>query len=355
MEAQGQADLKTSLAMVNDALRHPGSFGTVAVDVTPSHRVWRRGQAREVATIGIMPALLEAKKHIESRLTREPPRIGLPGPGIDTLAKGLGIIGIAAFAILFAAYYQFYSTVGIKPEDIGVGYTYVVTRSIGMLFVLIAAAAYVGYPVAMSAMGRRRRLRSGKPPPRMSNSRTALIAVTLVAYACGTILLIFRHRGSNAVFVGMAVVFFLLGTMALVQCFVRNLSSRLYYLTTVAIVLLGFAVGLATYAHDLGERVRRGGEASPVMLLGAPLLDVQARYVSVQWIGPPGQRPDTLFSGSGPICVIDLGRNASTAYMLTTGRGPGDIGRWDLVYLPITMVAVSGASLPDCRDPVIAG
>ncbi|MFG1997381.1 hypothetical protein ACGFJ7_46135 [Actinoplanes sp. NPDC048988] len=135
VEAQKEAELKTSLAVIDDALQHPDSFGTITVDITP-----------------------------------QTTRIDLPGTGIDTLAKGLGVVGIAAFAILFAAYYQFYSTVGVRPEDIGVSYTYVVTRSFGMAFVLIAAVAYAEYPLVMNATMIRRSA-ARRSPPSCSDSR----------------------------------------------------------------------------------------------------------------------------------------------------------------------------------------
>jgi hypothetical protein len=72
---------------------------------------------------------------------------------LDQLAALLGMLGAAVFGGLFLAYNEFYVGMGISPEDVGVSYLYVLSRSIALGALLLIGVVYGAVPVLANPKG----------------------------------------------------------------------------------------------------------------------------------------------------------------------------------------------------------
>ena len=342
---QDPAQLRASLRRVDDAMAHPQSFGTATVPLTPQRRnVFRRGAETEIAALGILPLLLESKALIEERLAEEA-EPWLPELGLDAMVKALGLIGIAAFGMLFVAYYRFYSAIGVRPEDIGVTYAYVLARSIGLALIVLAAIAYVVAGILSQGIRRWRRW----PRAPKSVVRHLIGAVGPIGFSAGVFALVRDDGVRSASNTAASVLLIALGAVLTVGWLGGRLPVRLAAASIVTTVPLAFAVGLAVHAHNLGAGVRAGGTVDPLTVLGAPLLDVQARAVVVEWVGPAAQRPANVFGAEARLCATDLGRSQSTQFLMTEDRADGPPAV-RLVQLPVGMVSVRELARAACWD-----
>jgi hypothetical protein len=217
----------------------------------------------------------------------------------------LGFVGVVVFGGLFQAYYEFYSGVGLSPEDGGVDYAFVLARSIGLGALLVAGMAYFAFIFGLSGSlpyGRERDTRYA----RLAIWRCALLLIVGVAsilflrnysgiYAPvrgGEITI--RALGLGAILFSFGITFIIAGFMDLILVVrsargLRKPERGIVFIIFAVSLLVGIPAGLSYYAGGLADQARSGYEVAAPRILGIPLLDVQAEWVDIQWVGPPGQ------------------------------------------------------------------
>jgi hypothetical protein len=354
IDSQDRGGLRDSLKLLNEAIVQAESFGKVKIIVAPSARARSESPDASGTTVefGAMPTLLRRRQYVEHKL-QEQRGLRFPADRFSGIGKQLGILGIAVFGILFVAYHQFYSALGVTPEDVGVNYVYVLARSIGLMLIAALLLAYVGYQVLlMSTLQKREMLnkRERRSVIMTKKERVRSAVVGCVSIAAGVVFYIWLpddpFERAASIFAVVAVI--ATGTLSVAVALKGRRAERLTFLGVGLMSLfLAFSVALATYARDLGKEALAGSVVEPVDLVGVPILDIEARAVAVQWVGPAAQRPTNLFFGGQEVCAIDLGRSSTTQFLLA---GPTEVpANWTLVRLPIaTVVTRSLASLQAC-------
>ena len=59
---------------------------------------------------------------------------------VETVLKALAIAGALVYGALFLGYRNYYSALGLSPEDVGVSNTYVLVRSVGFIALMALPA-----------------------------------------------------------------------------------------------------------------------------------------------------------------------------------------------------------------------
>jgi hypothetical protein len=256
----------------------------------------------------------------------------LPIPSVSTLEKGVAVGAATLYGALFLAYRTYYAAISADPEDMGVTSTYVLVRSpIYILTLLIIALAVwwacdsctqaAGAPPRQSAQ---RIIRQVLPPV----AATSVIIVSFAHFLCGPSLswLLPSLRGP-AVYVPY-VLLFMLGPLTYVpalayrrlalQCRERQAmitGRNLSIMVVVAVALILPCSALMLRANYMASLARSGIPFSSVEYLHIPLLDIEAVPVTIDWIGPPSQRPPELFGSNSLQSAhgLLLGRSQSAA------------------------------------------
>lgn len=294
------------------------------------------------------PLMVPSKDRVEQSAK---PRSPLTLLSFQDLAKASTVLGAGAYGILFLAYQAFYGQIGIRPEDVGVTYSYVLARSIG--FVAVVAVLFVftlGTYAYASLIGDKKSADATSDSVRRDKPNR----IEYVFYSAGLL------AGSFLVWFGWAKFYdavslfeymwyptqALLGILIVLHAALRLVAFgnpdrriRLIALVGLPAVILGVAIGTIRYGDALGRQAASGVAVSPVTIRGLPFLDVEARPAAIEWVGPPGQRPGG-WPPSGRRCVLALGQNSSTFFAITSGG--------KLLRTPLLMVSVDVGDAVQC-------
>ncbi|MGY1778763.1 hypothetical protein [Geodermatophilus sp. SYSU D01036] len=248
------------------------------------------------------------------------------------------IAGITLFAAIFTAYQRFYSTFGLQPEDVGVNYPFILSRSVafGLLIVIVSIAVaalpfgiekvngpwrailpMLGWSVfaAIVAYGSMRLTLVNNPPPAGSQR-----ADDVVVWA------------AMGLFAGWLAILIVWTRIRLTGRPGRAKERRLRGGLMAASLLICLTVSLNLTAARMATLVENGHSVGPLHLFGLPLVDVSASSALVQWIGPPEQAPAGVLPDTSPLCVRIIGQNASMVFWTTGGM---------VVRMPAENVAVT--------------
>ena len=180
-----------------------------------------------------------------------------------TLPRALAallVLGVVAELVLRGVYAQFYSALGLAPEDVGLGYGDLLPLAAATLAVAAAAAAagllYVALLTYAAALAIT--LRGGRLP---SGLRAVLLPAELVA-----------HEGPIDV------------AAALRAALAGARRVGVLLLAGGLLAALAFVVGLYAGAADEAGSVIQGGDARRGTVLGVPLPSIHAERVVVRWM-----------------------------------------------------------------------
>jgi hypothetical protein len=260
------------------------------------------------------------------------------------LLKISALGGALLYGILFLGYYTYYRRLELRPEDLGVSYTYILVRSIGFMGLMCAILGIMSLIYLISTRW----------------DEGTITAADILRYisllALGGILIAYASliSPSNWPSWAQSVIYFTTISIAFIGVFLtlrdrdKGRDSNKGLITFAVLALLVTIVlptaAVVTRANNLANQVLAGSPIVPYNLLGVPILDVSASPVTVTWIGPANQRP-AIFSAASPEPVhgLLLGTEAGTAeagtVVLLIKNGHG----FDIVQIPSNLVIVEGS------------
>jgi hypothetical protein len=270
----------------------------------------------------------------EQNAAKAKPRWSLPSDLLKVSALG----GALLYGILFLGYYTYYGRLGLRPEDLGVSYTFILVRSIGFIAIM---GTMLGILSIIYLIGRQ-----FKPGPTTRGDMVRYITagplgVIFVVY------LIFISPSSWPSWVALLV--FLAALLFTFLALYLTDKHRTIGLTSFAVLALLATVVLPTTAivaraNNLASQVLAGNSITPYELFGVPILDVSASTVTVDWIGPANQRP-AIFGSKSPESVhgLLLGTEAGTAQAGTVVLLIRYNDQPDIVQIPGNLVTVESS------------
>ena len=214
--------------------------------------------------------------------------------------------GALLYGVLFLGYYNYYRQLGLRPEDVGVSYTYILVRSIGfiVLMLLVLGAMAVIY-LAVTAEDDDATPEAKQKKTRLWILGGALFGLFLAMY----LTYLFPQNWPD--WAGWLFYFVFFGLIPICRRIVEGNRKR-GNVTFAALALLVTIVlptaAVITRANALAHQVLAGHSIGPYEVFGVPILDVSAGTVTVTWIGRRDQQP-AIFSknSSEPIRGLFLG------------------------------------------------
>ena len=281
--------------------------------------------------------------------------------GLDQALKLVAVAGAFIFVGLFTSYDQFYASLGVSPEDVGVTYSYLLARALGIGLI---AGPGVGLLLLLLLVIMRPELlkRMNWLLKRMdwALKRPAILTIVILFVIAIMYLAAFlipsrvqevaQPRGyllGSAVFLTLSVIAFAASRIY------REAPNRPLHPPLVAMALFavtaasvsGF-VGLAYTAGLLADNALDGEPVHEIRVAGLSVLNVRSESTVVTWVAPPAQRP-TVFGSDSRACMMYIGQNATDMFFLVPIHGRGDIK--PTVRLPRITVATEGVSAEECR------
>jgi hypothetical protein len=243
---------------------------------------------------------------------------------IDFVLKFAAVPGVIVYAVLFVSYRRYYSALGMDPEDAGVTNTYVLSRSLGLIFLTVLF-------VTLAAL-----------PPYFDENRMSkwvkAVASTFLLVPLGAFVAILL-KSSNLSFIAIMLMLALFSITVTPDIYsrlgLRARIVRLAVLITVGVILLTAA--LSSYANSQAlNRALRGCHVKPLDFHGVPILDISATVAMIDWIGPREQRPPDFsnFPAQSSVTGLVIGRGTTLAFLKQENM------RMKLVQVPANLVMV---------------
>jgi hypothetical protein len=171
------------------------------------------------------------------------------------------VLGVITYGFLRLAYGSFYRPLGVTPEEVGLGFNEVLTRSILFMVLVVGFAA-----------------------------------VALIIFVAGSVVWRRAFHRTHAP---------------------RSLPRRtihLVFIVALVVAALSFEFALVGAARESAEAVKEGRSVGPVRLLWLPLLRFQAEPADVSWLGQ-SQPPTALAERT---CIHFLGAANGTLVLYDT-------------------------------------
>lgn len=227
--------------------------------------------------------------------------------------KLLGIAGTFVYGALFMGYRAYYSALGIRPEDVGVSHSFILSRSIVFIFIAGVVAVTVVFLVEVVAAH-----------PKITCREYLLMAIVtgLVFWYFVRLLPTLRVWWVDLLILGG----FLIPGAIFIDAVYNMLRKRAWnsgLALTVLVAIMIPAAALAWRAHELGERSIRGLSVTPFKIADIPVLDVSTEQIYAEWICRKDERPLPLFFR--PKAIIEgtlLGETSSNIFIRVPQRDP---------------------------------
>ena len=241
------------------------------------------------------------------------------------------------YGILFLGYYTYYGRLGLRPEDLGVSYTYILVRSIGFIGLM---GAMLGILLIIYLV-----ISNFAPGP-VTRGDILLFATAIPLAFCVVYYAILVSPPGWPVWTA-AIIWIIASSIGVTGAFLRkkNRTKGLIAFATLAslMTIVLPAAAVVAHANNLASQVLTGQPITPYELFGVPITHVSASTVTVNWIGPPNQRP-AIFGSKSPESVhgLLLGTEAGTAQagtivlLVSKGYGP------DIIQVPSNLVLIEG-------------
>lgn len=185
---------------------------------------------------------------------------------LTRLAQSLTVLGALLYGFLAIAYAAFYNALGINPEDVGLNYVTTLTRSAGLVTILLLAL----FIIALAFIARRASINVGPFYPFAADDigpglRRVLSAVIAIAL----------------------------------------------------IVMVAYLIRLPPQAASLARQVEQNQPVRPIRFLGLTMLAIRAEPARVTWLSDLQQQPRQLIGYS----VLYLGQaNGNAVFWDPRGR-----------------------------------
>jgi hypothetical protein len=220
----------------------------------------------------------------------------------DVFLKIASFCGVVIYGVLFIGYRTYFNKLGITPEDVGVGSTFVLVRSIGFIALAIGAVALVGSIVfvldQMAKKSEENQPKTKSPLQRLKylakwswNIKRIGWFLTLVCLAGLLLAYLFALKPWYWPVLKILLVWIVLLILALVVMIVAVVQEPavgLGIVTAISIVISVILPGISVYfrAHDLADSALRSTVVIPYSILfgSIPVLDVSSDEVDVEWI-----------------------------------------------------------------------
>jgi hypothetical protein len=241
---------------------------------------------------------------------------------IDFILKFAAAPGAIVYVVLFVSYRRYYLALGMDPEDAGVTNTYVLSRSLGLIFLAILFVTLAALPPYFE---------ENRTPKWVKAVASTLLLVPLGAYVTKLLTL------SNLPFVTIMLMLVLFTIIVAPDIYsrlgLRARIVRLVVLITVSVVLLTAALGSYAKSQALNQALR-GCHVKPLDFHGVPILDISATVAIIDWIGPREQRPPEFLNSQSSVTGLVIGRGTTLAFLKQENT------RMKLVQVPANLVMV---------------
>ena len=243
---------------------------------------------------------------------------GDDGLKIDTLVKSTAIGGAIIYGALFFGYRTYYKALGMNPEDVGIGNTFILVRSIGfVLLACVIAGAVYGAMIIMQRYKGGSRSWADVLNAIYGVALAIFLSMYLSALIPSTSPLISPslHLRDVATLAVILLVGLILAKVGPSQRTANRVA--LFVAAVLAIALPAYAINQR--AAILANESLAGKPVNPYAIFGIPVLDVSSDPVDATWICADTQRP-TLFKDSkdGVRHGLLLGENSSSVFIRLT-------------------------------------
>lgn len=242
-----------------------------------------------------------------------PGQSGFRVPNLENMLKLAALAGAVVYGALFTGYRAFYESLGIDPEDVGVGNTFILVRSIAfVIFTTVVALIWFGMTrLVNNAMNKR----SGKRSRRIISYGYNII----VAIIIGAIIIFWASPGWHPVVKGVVVVAVLVIAIVLTRVAEQCSYDDRRKMGAVAAVIVGFlasTTAIHQYAAHLAEEINSGQRIEPFAIFNIPILDVSSDEVGATWICPESQEPPPFKDARDSSITGFLIGESATSYII---------------------------------------
>jgi hypothetical protein len=242
--------------------------------------------------------------------------------------------GALLYGVLFLGYYNYYRQLGLRPEDLGVSYTYILVRSIGFIVQMLLILGVLTGIYLLEPEGQDDTLANrDRKSVRLYTFGAALFSILLSLY------LSYLLPRSWPVWISVLapfVIYFSVFFCRRIAKTNRNKGSAIFIALALLVTIILPTATIITHANALARQVLAGHSISPYEVFGVPILDVSAETVAVTWIGPRNQQPAVFGkNSSGSIRGLLLGIESQAIVLLITNQK-----NYDIVKIPSALVVV---------------
>lgn len=248
-------------------------------------------------------------------------------PSLDQILKAIGVGGGVLYVALFLSYRNYYRRLHVTPEEVGVNNLFILARSLGFIALMAIFALFFLAAWFMCA--------------RMGPGAWTKAELVRVAAYGALFVVALRTIDALAQDVWPAWLRFTVGGVPLCAVLALGVIQKMpTWMTALAISIPAVAVPAAAVmarAEDLGKQARRGEEVEPFTLLGLPVVDVSSVRATLNWIGPPQQKPPGVFGESAlePAKGFVVGQGSGTTVFVVRDDEAGQ-----LLRVPSNMISM---------------
>jgi hypothetical protein len=232
--------------------------------------------------------------------------------------------------MLNTAYSLFYGSIGVNPEDVGLGYAATISRSTGFVVIAVCVSVFVFLPALWTNI-LNRSWRRGAEERAEANRRAAQVILEQAGDA---------QALKEAAKSDEATASVVLDAVGRHMAAAREAeawrerpphSQRIPLLFAILILLLVLMPLAPLLAYPRADEVRRGQEVSPVRVFGITVLAIRASHAAVRATGKPGET-----------VAIDYLRSRDLLYL---GRTNGTIVLYDsqsdeAIHVPASLIVL---------------
>lgn len=250
---------------------------------------------------------------------------------LELTVKGVSAAAVAVYVALNIAYQRFYGPLGLSPEDLGVDQSFILSRAVAVLPMALFPVVIVSLTSFIFA--------------KIVNVEHRRVLVSLFLIVPCVLVMIYFAIGYVirqdpliiAILNEVWVALFLLGALNL-----RTKRAQLIRVLSVVIATVAIGAVFASVAASIyASEARQGMTVQPVSVWPylVPLVDVQASVASIEWTGPDGSAPHSLFpnASSKSASVIYLGQSDALVFLIVNGK---------TIRLPPANIVVSTTDTP---------
>ncbi|MDT5273574.1 MAG: hypothetical protein QOE48_745 [Mycobacterium sp.] len=264
---------------------------------------------------------------------------------LDVFLKVASFCGVVIYGVLFIGYRTYFHELGITPEDVGVGSTFVLVRSIGFIALAIGAVALVLSIVFVLDQMAKRSMENQPVTENPVKQRLKYLwqwswnkqsVPWVLALAFWAVLLLIYLLALKpwswpvCWIVGVWIVLLAVAFVVMIVAGLQDPAVGLGIVTAISIVISVILPGIFVYfrAHDLADSALRSTVVKPYSILfgSIPVLDVSSDEVDVEWVcDEKTKKPPSVFHGGYTSKGELLGEDPSSVFVRMDPEGKATI------------------------------